>query len=245
MKQVMIPVLVIVFSFSLLVLNIENVDALDHSPDETHASLIPLEIDGDDGKIDSVILDKNNEVQFVVINADKEEEEETDSTGEFFSQILLIVIPSLIGMAATKWVVNDWQVRSDLLKTKKEILAEYDKSTKRLAILIDNYITDSTKDDEELKNFVKELKEIRFASNSFISSIRLYYRNDEMEKEVRKINEIMFEIFIKMREVENQNALQSDSAFMEFYREKQELHRELIKKFELELVDTKLHKHKI
>ena len=243
MKQVMIPVLVIVFSFSLLVLNVENVDALDHSPDETHPSLIPLEIDGDEGKIDSVILDKNNEVQFVVINADKEEE--TDSTGEFFSQILLIVIPSLIGMAATKWVVNDWQVRSDLLKTKKEILAEYDKSTKRLAILIDNYITDSTKDDEELKNFVKELKEIRFASNSFISSIRLYYRNDEMEKEVRKINEILFEIFIKMREVENQNALQSDSTFMEFYREKQELHRELIKKFELELVDTKLHKHKI
>lgn len=239
----MIPTTVIILLlFLLLILNIEQVTAANNTDRESLLKLIPSGIG--DGKINSIIVDKNNEIQYVVFEMS---EEKSNSNDDFYVQILLITIPSILGVMATKWVVNDWQIRNDLLKTKKEILAEYDKSTKSLAVLIDNYINDSSKDDEAQKIFIKNLQEIRFAFNSFISSIRLYYRDNNMEKEAQKINDILFDVFNEIRRVgvEHSNKLKSNSEFMKFYKKKQNLHRELIKNFELKLVDTKLHKHKI
>ena len=161
----MIPItMVILFLFLLVISNTEHVEAANNTSNESLLELVASEIK--DGEINLIILDKNNEIQFIVIEMSKEK---SNSNYDSLFQILLILIPSILGVAATKWVVNDWQMRNDLLKTKKEILAEFDKSTKSLAILIDNYINDSSKDNEAQKMFIKNLKEIRFVFNSFIS----------------------------------------------------------------------------
>ena len=55
---------IILLLFLLLVLNIEQVTAVNNTDRESLLKLIPSGIG--DGKINSIIVDKNNEIQYIV-----------------------------------------------------------------------------------------------------------------------------------------------------------------------------------
>lgn len=55
---------------------------------------------------------------------------------EAFYNILLVLIPSLIGLSTTKWVTSNWQTRKETIEIRKNIQNEFDESIGKLMLLL-------------------------------------------------------------------------------------------------------------
>lgn len=147
---------------------------------------------------------------------------------ELFKEIIIVVIPLLIGAITAALITNRWQKQNEKSRIKRQILKEYEESVKDTFRITSNFFssfydychekqiiqkeneTEECEDvsqysnkenkikikvvsefsDEEKKElndkFLPELekvknknREILHKANSFLSSIRVYYKNDD------------------------------------------------------------------
>ena len=200
----------------------------------------------------------------------------TNSQNDFIQSIILILIPVIAVAVTSKWLTNSWQIRNEKVRIKREVLAEFEESSKRLVILMDTFVRfivrqyssyggvqnkmengnvelsivfpNGPKDQPFLK-FANEYEkheqycnETRFTSNRFLSSIRLYYRNKELETEINELDARISSAMVSIEQLVRSKNGQEFIGFYEAYTKKFNEIRELVKGFESKLVDAKLHK---
>lgn len=130
---------------------------------------------------------------------------------EFLKNVVLVIIPTLIGVFSSKFIINSWQIRKEKFNIKKEILKEFDltipkarhnmqkfawnlidfteqdlKNThqKKYSVESIEHQKKSKKDIEKnYQHFLEIQKEIFDAISNFKSSLLLYFtNNDELQK---------------------------------------------------------------
>lgn len=198
---------------------------------------------------------------------------------EFAKDVFLVAIPVGIGVITSKWITSSWQIRSAKIIMKKEVLENFQKSSKRIFVLIDtftlnvaNHYADyhnitqlpttgkiemgvskfPTKPEEqplqlfgqEYKDLQKEIEKTRFDSSKFLSSLRLYYNSEELEKKFQDIaHRLRFLLYI----VEILLKTTDEKTFTstgKLYTEKSDEIKILIKNLENELISSKLNEPK-
>ena len=192
---------------------------------------------------------------------------------QFFKDIVLIiipvVIPVIIGAFTASKVTENWQIKNEKSRIKRQILNEFSESEKKswhimhtfYLKVLETYTQEKIIDDsykrsqplfenrsspkeffnESYKNVKIDLINTNYASSVFLSSLRLYYRDSDLEPEYQKLRMFMnkllnaFEVFVRSTDElefkENNNK----------YRSIFKITQEQIRKFEVNLIDTPLH----
>lgn len=58
----------------------------------------------------------------------------------FFEQIIIISIPSILGLFGSKWIANSWQIHKDKIKMKEDVLLGFDNSAKNVFNIQENFV---------------------------------------------------------------------------------------------------------
>lgn len=59
---------------------------------------------------------------------------------KFFEQIIIIAIPSILGLFASKWITNSWQIHKDKIKMKEEVILAFTNSAKAVFNIQENFV---------------------------------------------------------------------------------------------------------
>ena len=145
--------------------------------------------------------------------------------------------------------------RNEKTKIKRQIPDEYEKSAKYMRAYLVNFMSNTTilfrthtniKDDTREHEFLvlqKNIDIVEFSASKLISSLRLYYQNEEMVIGYREILSHLSEM--NMVVSNTAYAKKSNKAYVEnianFSKLEQELQKKLLK-FEMKLIKLPLHK---
>ena len=147
---------------------------------------------------------------------------------DFIMNVLVIVIPIIIGGIVTKYTTSSWQITKEKIMIKRNILENYGKSYKLISILLENFVYKVTESyivyeessdtipfedysnvDHEISAYIqypkeesekphkkfaseyeglnKKLEEPSIIQNKFLSDVRLYYADKEIEDNIHKL----------------------------------------------------------
>lgn len=186
---------------------------------------------------------------------------------EFFKDIIMIAIPSLIVLFASNWVSNQWQIRKAKIANKKELLNGYVNSIKRPIMLIDMFVyqvqmsyslpgslhyketgavtrtvdfdatdTPDKRFKDEFERLNTQLAKIRFESNLFLTSSRLYLRDESLEEEYNLLHNKIGHLRTILYDIMDSKTKDDLIENMKKYRENFKLIKSKIKDFEKKLV---------
>ncbi|MEO9277922.1 MAG: hypothetical protein ABI340_09125 [Nitrososphaera sp.] len=113
---------------------------------------------------------------------------------QFLETIILIIIP--IGGSAfiAKWITNSWQIRSAKIQMKKEVLKSFQKSSKRIFVLIDTFVLNIADHYADYHNLSQlpttgkiEMSISNFPSKAEEQPLQVFGKEyDEIKKEIEK-----------------------------------------------------------
>jgi len=195
---------------------------------------------------------------------------------EFFKEIILVLIPVIIGAMTARIVTNRWQIRNEKSKIKRKILEEFTDSIKKCGELLNvlylnigekyyltNYVLNENdevnvtpilnfpkEEDEPPSHYfssdIKKLKDDLYATASglstCLSSLRLYYRNEDLEREFKNLNAFVFaEYKLIIQLIHSKNEQEFIDNNKEFYKWNL-IFMNKVEIFEKRLIDEKIHK---
>lgn len=195
---------------------------------------------------------------------------------EFFKDIMLIAIPSILVLLGSKWITNLWQIKKTKIEMKKEVLKNFQKSSKRIFVLMDTFtltmldhyadyhdlkelpktgkieigISKFPKDKDELpwakfgsefKEIKKEIEKTRFDSSRFISSIRLFYNSEKLEKEFNDIARQLKYLFYVVERIAKSQKKEEILKLAKHYTKKSDEIKLQIKTLEKNLIKSRLY----
>jgi len=191
---------------------------------------------------------------------------------DFLKSIALVTIPTILGITASKLIVSSWQIRNEKSRIKRQILNEYENSGKLMRGLMVNFLRkisfefiepDLNEENpfSEYKNDFKKtfqkkfgndftrlengINDVELTAGKLNSSLRLYYKNEELVEDHRKLLSFMVEMFLIIRRMFNLNDFKK---FTELHDQFGKMDVEILdelKKFEMKLIDLKLDKNVI
>jgi len=195
---------------------------------------------------------------------------------EFFKDIMLIAIPSILGLLGSKWITNLWQIKKTKIEMKKEVLKNFQKSSKKIFVLMDTFaltvldhyadyhnlkelpktgkiemgISKFPTDEDELpwakfgsefKDVKKEIEKTRFDSSRFLSSIRLFYNSEKLEKEFNDIAHQLKYLFYVVERISKSLKAEEILKLAKHYTEKSDEIKLQIKTLEKNLIESRLY----
>ncbi len=167
---------------------------------------------------------------------------------QFFKEIILILIPTLTITLGSKLIINSWQKRNEKTKIKRQILDEYEKSAKYMRACLYNFIRKMsdpfregmTLDDKVLKQEFFKLQDkidtVEFSASKLISSLRLYYQNENLVREYRKILKHLSEMSLTVFLIIHSNSTKVYQENRKRFSELEEKSKELLQEFEMKLI---------
>jgi len=191
---------------------------------------------------------------------------------DFLKSIALITIPTLSGIIASKLIVNSWQIRNEKSRIKRQILNEYENSGKLMRGLMVNFVrkvtfefTEPDLNDQnispEYKNDFKQafqkkfgdgyaqlendINNVELTSGKLYSSLRLYYKNEKLVEEHRKLLSFMSDMFLIIRRMFNMNNFIGFTELHDQFVKSDESLLNELKNFEMKLINLKLDKNVI
>ena len=140
----------------------------------------------------------------------------------FEEQLVLMIIPVVSGILASKWITNSYQKNKEKSDLKRTILSEFTESyTKKYTLtrifskfVIEQYAsikddkityfeTFPEKDDEkpskkyyeEWKKFSKDFHEISFSSNILVRSMNFYYNDEQLSGKISELSDKLYDAY--------------------------------------------------
>ncbi len=173
---------------------------------------------------------------------------------DFFKDIILVVTPTIMIVLSSKIFLDSWQKRNEKSKIKRQILDEYEKSVKYYRAYLYVFIRKilnpisayTNVSDKKTKNEYIKLQEnihtVEFSGSKFISSLRLYYQNEDLIDEYRKIMDHLGSMSLIIEQIIDKNSNDNTKNFENFL-ELEKQSREILQKFETKLITLELHKN--
>jgi hypothetical protein len=180
-----------------------------------------------------------------------EAEPDTAKNNDFLKDMILVLIPTVIGAVTSKFIVNSWQSTKEKNDIKRKILAEYDSHVAKTFTLIGIFVEQIIREIknspiEELPNECKKFKDeywqLSYAANQLLRSLRLYYKdeNHELEKQYQHILNEFGEVYGYCEKFINSNKYDEAFSYKKTIDEKLLVILNLMKHLESKLIKEKI-----
>jgi hypothetical protein len=144
---------------------------------------------------------------------------------EFLKNVILILIPTVIGIISSKFIINSWQMRKEKFTIKKEILQEFDSTIpksrhniQRFFWLLDAFLKNESNNtgehiEKEYESFLNEHKQIFDRISNFKSSLMLFFDEELLTKYVLLIEKMDSATSDLEKMYKNKNNITSQNEF--------------------------------